>query len=642
MKRCPECRRDYTDETLNFCLDDGARLLDGPASGDEPATEILRDFGRSQTRFPSEAQPGIKTTLTGKRIAIGTVVVLIVVGITFGLVQFWGRNAKPEPTEPVKMTRLTSSGKVTRAVISPDGKFLAYVESEGEKQSLWTKQIVTNSNIQIVAPSQTDYFDVTFSADGNYVYFLVQPANEKASSLYRVPTLGGTAVKVFNNKVNEAISFSPDGSRVAFERYDVGTTESSLIVANADGTNEQRVSSLTEHEWFSTRGPAWSPDGKSIAIGAGDDRNERQMTLVAVNLSEKTLKPLTNKRWDSIGRAIWLGDGSGILFSASENGTNAPRQIWHVAYPDGTARRVTQDLNSYLDVSVTADASAFVATQTDLTSGIWIAPNADIAKAQQIAGGRDDGAGGIAWTPDGRIVFISSDSGATEVWIMNQQGGGRRQLTNDGAVKFSPAVSPDGRYIVFVSELTGAKLWSTDLDGSHLRQITNGNYDGTPRISPDSQWVIYSTYNSGKLTLWKVPIEGGASVRLTDMNSTEPDVSPDGKLAACFHNDAQFSAKLLILPLDGGGKQTLFDLPQNLYWSGGPRWTPDGRTLTYIEKRGNSSNLWGQPVSGGPAKILAEFKENGMLYREWSPGGKQVAIVRGTTRTDVVMVRNFR
>ena len=43
MKRCPECRRDYYDDTLSFCLDDGMRLLEGPASTDEPATAILSE-----------------------------------------------------------------------------------------------------------------------------------------------------------------------------------------------------------------------------------------------------------------------------------------------------------------------------------------------------------------------------------------------------------------------------------------------------------------------------------------------------------------------------------------------------------------------------------------------------------------------
>src|SRR5688572_22658109 len=56
MKRCPECRRDYYDETLLYCLDDGTALLEGPASADEPATAVLsrekKPFGaESATRY---------------------------------------------------------------------------------------------------------------------------------------------------------------------------------------------------------------------------------------------------------------------------------------------------------------------------------------------------------------------------------------------------------------------------------------------------------------------------------------------------------------------------------------------------------------------------------------------------------------
>ena len=50
MKRCPECRRDYYDDSLLYCLDDGSTLLEGPASGNEPATAILHE-----TAPPSEA-----------------------------------------------------------------------------------------------------------------------------------------------------------------------------------------------------------------------------------------------------------------------------------------------------------------------------------------------------------------------------------------------------------------------------------------------------------------------------------------------------------------------------------------------------------------------------------------------------------
>ena len=61
MKRCPECRRDYYDDTLLYCLDDGNALLEGPASADEPATAILSEFrvppsGGSSSETPTRAQ----------------------------------------------------------------------------------------------------------------------------------------------------------------------------------------------------------------------------------------------------------------------------------------------------------------------------------------------------------------------------------------------------------------------------------------------------------------------------------------------------------------------------------------------------------------------------------------------------------
>ncbi len=65
MKRCPECRRDYYDDTLLYCLDDGNALLEGPASMDEPATAILSEPpALAGGQFDSEGatRPQIHTT----------------------------------------------------------------------------------------------------------------------------------------------------------------------------------------------------------------------------------------------------------------------------------------------------------------------------------------------------------------------------------------------------------------------------------------------------------------------------------------------------------------------------------------------------------------------------------------------------
>jgi Tol biopolymer transport system component len=412
------------------------------------------------------------------------------------------------------------------------------------------------------------------------------------------------------------------------------------VVADADGSNERKLTTRTGHEWFASRGVAWSADSSFIACGAGDDRKNPQMTMVVVNVKDGSAKDLTAQRWDSIGRAAWLSDGSAIVFSASDSGTTAARQIWQISYPGGEAHRITHDLNSYVDVSLTADSNVLVATQTDITSSIWA--GTDITRATQITSGRDDGAAGVTWSPDGRIVYISSASGNTEIWVMKADGAEQKQLTNDTHTKFAPAVSPDGRYVVYVSEHVGVHLWRINMDGSSPTQLTNGNYDTKPRISPDSQWVVYSSYSSGKLVLWKVPLGGGSPEQLTNVSSSDPDISPDGKLIASFHNDAQNVARLVVFDFAGGDPMKTFDLPQTVHWSMGVRWTPDGRGLTYVDKRGSVTNLWLQPIDGGRAKQLTEFKGEGILRREWTRDGRQVALVRGTPRSDAVMIASFR
>ncbi|CAN5536470.1 hypothetical protein BH20ACI3_BH20ACI3_34620 [soil metagenome] len=620
-------------------------------SNPQPITGAVQ-VGTSRSTSSAEYIVGEIKRYKKGAILLVVMFVLGLAGFAFLLSQILGdRTAQGEPTaqpprapsREMKIARLTTNGKAQTATISPDGKFLAYVENVGEQQSLWTKQIATNSNVQIVEPAVRSYFGLTFTPDGNYVYYAAKDRSAPVLSIYRVPTLGGTADMILNQG-GETITFSPDGRQFAFVRYDGNTTESALMIANADGTGERKLASRLGHEWFTPNGPAWSPDGALIACGIGDDRKDRQMTMAAVNVSDGTLKELTPQRWDNIARATWLTDGRGVVFCGRDSKTDAAQQIWQISYPGGEARGITHDLNSYSDVSITADSNTLVAAQRDLTTGVWVSPNADVNRARQLTSGHSDGAGGVAWTPDGRIVYTSTASGNTEIWIMNQDGTEQQQLTNDSYLKTALAVSPDGRYVIFVSERAGVHLWRINLNGSNATQLTHGNYDSNPCVTPDGQCVVYSSYSSGKLALWKVAVNGGVPVQLTDVASTKPGISPDGKLIVCFFYDTQANnaMRVMVLPFDGGAALRTFDLPQTVYEDSAPRWMPDGRTLTYIDQRGGSLNLWSQPFDGGSPKQLTDFKQGGILLREWSGNGKQVAIVRGASTNNAVLISNFR
>src|SRR5262245_25690389 len=142
MKRCPECRRDYTDETLNYCLDDGAQLVEGPASL-EPRTETLPDADLIATRIQlsqtmgsgSSSMSSAEYLVTGikqnKGVAIVAVILLVAVigGVGYAYLRSGTQASNKETAPALKMQPLAASGRIREAAISPDGKFLAFTES---------------------------------------------------------------------------------------------------------------------------------------------------------------------------------------------------------------------------------------------------------------------------------------------------------------------------------------------------------------------------------------------------------------------------------------------------------------------------------------------------------------------------------
>jgi serine/threonine protein kinase/dipeptidyl aminopeptidase/acylaminoacyl peptidase len=574
----------------------------------------------------------------------GAVVTLFALGalLVFGslTVNRFFHRAEPKPlraaAQPTKHTRLTTQGRVLEAVISPDGQFVAYTAKEGAQQALYVRQVVANSNVAVVPPGDGFLGSLAFSPDGNFIYYLRSEPKNPVNDLYQAPTLGGAPRKLIND-IDSAISFAPSGREFAFLRHYPDSKDAALIIANADGTGERKLAVRHSPATYFF-GPAWSPDGQTIAVFAGNSDNQTR-ELLAINVADGKETGLGRQKWRTVRKLAWLKDGSELLLNAVDQ-PSSPLQLWRISYPGGEVLNATNDFNNYFGASVTDDGASLVTVQSTKNPNLWVAPDGDAKNARQLLSANGTAFYGLSWTPDGRIVYSSNAGGNRDIWIMNADGSQQRQLTNDAFVNYQPAVTPDGRYVVFVSERAGRpNLWRMNLDGGNPTQITNGSGEHNPAVTPDSRSIIYVSATVPTTHLWKVPLEGGQPVEITNKMSNMPAISPDGKSIACAYWDEQLNSKisLALLSINGGAPIRTFE-QQPEAW----RWSPDSRSLIYVDNTQGFSNLMRLPLENGKPKPVTDFQSDWIFGFDYSRDGKQLAFLRGNVINDVVLISNFR
>ncbi len=622
--------------------------LEQSGAGSADGVEATVDSG--DRPIAAGVETGIRTTSSAqyiitelKRHRTGTAVLLAVlivgaVATVFALRGSFSHKSSGVTYLNTQLTRITNTGKSHSAAISPDGKYVAYLTRDGEGQYLWINQVASGSKVPIslLTKRKSYHNGLTFSPDGDQLYYVSKEESDTAPSLYRIPTLGGPAQKVISG-VDSEVSVSADGNRLAFVRN--YPTESAVIVAHADGAAEQNVAVRQDPDFFWS--VAWSPDGRKLACaGMRRDDQDAGAKVIEIDVASGRERPITTQKWGFIYQVAWLSDGSGLIILANDKQRSSDKQsstiqLWLVSYPGGEARRITTDLNSYSNLHLTADSSALVTTQNAGPTNLWISSSGD-AEAKQITHGIDrrDGMYGVCWTPDGRIVYSSTQSGPQEIWIMESDGSNQRQLTVESGQTHSLSVSPDGRYIVYVSDHTGdRKIWRVNIDGSNPIQLTRGG-GFAPYCSADSKWVFYL---ADKRMTWKVPIDGGDEVQLTNAPPEMVGFSPDGKLMAYVDSEDERKKRIGILRSDGRQPTKFLDLSASALRV---RWGPDSHTLTYVDQL--KGDTWNQPLDGGPPIKMTDFKGVGIAFFAWSRDGKQVAIAGRQTSSDVVLISEVK
>jgi serine/threonine protein kinase len=540
--------------------------------------------------------------------------------------------------QKMELKKLTNSGNVQFAAISPDGKYVAYVADEGAEKSVWIRQVNADSSVKVLGGAQTDYGGLSFSPDGSYLYFSrIDEGSKTVASLYRMPALGGTVRKVASN-VDTAVTFSRDGKRIAFASEDPSFTTMHLLVSDPDGSNKKTLTTVDDAV-IPTFAPAWSPDGSTIVVTAGSA--SKGQSLLAVNASDGTVRTLCTPGVP-LGQAAWLPDQSGLLVVVTDYSKGSHGQIWYVSYPSGKIEKLTNDLSDYsiAALGTSTYGSGLVAISSESTSAVWVAENGNPADARQVTSG-DPSVSQLDWLAEKSLVYSTMDG---EIGAMDADGTKARLLTlSDDHTNAFPAACGDGRHIVFVSSRRGEPtLWRMDADGSNPTQLsTIANYNrNPPACSPDGKWALFTAEQGSTFALRKVPVEGGQPTPVANELWTS-SISPDGKQVASYTTATGPDGRVytVLISMAGGSQTRVAETPPE-----GPQfvWSPDGKALQYIQVDKGTANIWEQPLSGGPPRPISNFSSQQMFSFARSRTSKGLAMARGQVKSDVVLISNFR
>ncbi|MBX7174816.1 MAG: winged helix-turn-helix domain-containing protein [Pyrinomonadaceae bacterium] len=644
-----------TERHLNEETNREPKLIYGEAPGVEKR-ETSIDSHRKNSSNPF--LQFISTTIGQNKLTFTILIILISIGGIFGAWQFLLNSSTmaSHQFEKIQLTKLTVNGKIARVAISPSGKYLSYVETNGEENTLFLKQIATETLIKLVA-TRSSIIGITFSPNEDYIYFVSHLKNESLptaakKTLSKIPMLGGIPNQIAEN-IDSPVAFSADYRQMVFVRNSFTENESALIIANPDGKNERKLTTRQFRERFMTDGLSWSPDGKSIVCPVRTNKNGQFfMEALVVNAENGEQKSLTEKKWNWVGQTTWLKDGSGVIFPAyGEHSQTLTDEIWLVSFPSGESRQITNGISGYFGLGSTADSNQLVTIKSDLLTNLWTAPIENPGQGKKINQKLAESSLlnlGISWTSDGKILYSSEQNGNIDVWSMDTDGTDQKQITSEPSAEFVPQLSSDGKYLVFLSNREGKlDVWRSKADGSEMLRLSNAKNVTSPSISPDGKWVFYSASTENSLTpfVWKVSIDGGEPIQINSTQTYKPQISPDGNSIVCYYPSAAQPRilQLTILSAQDGKVikqfsdteiQVIPDLSPSIVW------TPDSKTVLLTKEKNGVLNIWRQDLIETSPKQMTNSDES--IFRfALSPDGKKLIYEKGVQVNDIVLIKDL-
>ncbi len=542
--------------------------------------------------------------------------------------------------------KIPINGNVELTEISPDKRYLAYVERKNTNETrLVLRQTETGAEKEILPMGISYIRDVEFSPDGNYFYYSFESlASGVIVDVLRTPLLGGEPEKVVEN-ILRAFSLSGDGKRIVFVRNDISPFESRIVSRDLKTGEEMILASARDRDFESI---AFSPDGSKIAVLASDHYGDDLYKLNWISASGGDMSKISNSPVKQSASLSWLSDGSGLLVSALFPDQKYG-QIYKVAFPVGEFTPVTSSTSTFSGVSLAKDGSFLVVRQTNKTNGIW---EFDLTtrSTRQIVPTTKNELKVEDVTTDGRLLIARTDDrGKNGLWLSNLDGSNEKLLTlffadNSGPLQ-QAAITNDQQYCYYVSD---NDVWRINLDGSGKENLTN-----TPSIakafgglSPDGSYILFDNVDP-----WSIQKLDVSTKEMTPVLETE-NIShvvfgvarSTGMIVHTSTNEKIKGSPFFLTRFDGNkiGEPKQF---VNVTRSKGFLFSKDGSKVYFTPyssnpKEINDTEMAETDLATGKISKLTNFNIEKILNYTISRDGTKLYLVRGNTTDEVVMIKN--
>lgn len=587
------------------------------------------------------AKPSWKRAPWIGTISLGAAVVLL------SAIAVWRISQKPEqPSLPslelVPLVALQSAQ--ASPAFSPDGNQVAFGGYERrydlEDGAIYTAVVGADKPLRLTVKSGVCC--PTWSPDGRQIAFM--RFLKQGISINVVSALGGAEKNVYTGESAEFrgmcghLDWSPDGKTLAFEESKDNGFHSRIVLLSLDDLTIRPLTSPIEQEYDCE--PAFSPDGSRVAFERGSVGGFGKDLFVTPVTGGDPHRLTFDNAWS--GAPVWTQDGSNIIFSSKRGGL---LNLWRISATGGRPRPVSGVSALAYHPTIPHKGNLLAYEHATINSSIWHMGLKDKAQPQGSPSRVIAARGMINWrpsfSPDGKeVVFESDRLGYSDIWYCDRDGSNCTQLTSLHGTAGTARWSPDGHHIVFEFQSRHYyDIYVVDMPGGRLRLLPTFSEcdNGAPNWSRDGKWIyFYSSHEKGALQLWKVPFQGGSPVRVTRNGGVYAAESDDGRFL--YYSKLEHPG-LWRMQLNSGQEERILDQPEGYHWF---NWALSPSGVYFLNRTGTKQRIEFFHFNTR-RRTLINYVEKPIHGIALAPDGK--SLLYGQTDSEdyeIMLVKNFR